>query len=47
MVMPRDYRSIKGMRIANLGSMGLVHLGKEVVQRLGVDKLYGSMMVIY
>ena len=30
-VMPRDYRPIKGIRIANLKSMGLVHLDKETV----------------
>lgn len=32
MVMPRDYRPIKGMRIANVGSMGLAHLDKDTKQ---------------
>ena len=31
-VMPRDYRPIKGMRIANVGSMGLAHLDKDTDQ---------------
>lgn len=32
LVMPRNYRPIKGMRIANVGSMGLAPLDKEAKQ---------------
>ncbi|TWT81279.1 Glutamyl-tRNA(Gln) amidotransferase subunit A [Planctomycetes bacterium CA13] len=39
--MPREYRPIKGMRIANVGSMGLVPLDKDARQGFagGVDDL--------
>lgn len=29
LIMPHDYTSVKGMRIANVGSMGLAHLDKD------------------
>ena len=32
LVMPRDYGPIKGMRIANVGSMGLVQLDKDTIR---------------
>ena len=40
-VMPREYRPAKGMRVANLGSMGLVHLSKETTKNMAesVEKL--------
>ena len=37
LLMPHDYRPIKGMRIANLNAMGLVHLDKETVQGMAAS----------